>query len=98
MNHPIKMMKRQTFGVEERDFMEEAITIAAAPAPKQPPQPSNTPRKRNTFGIKDLRRLHKQDGSKASLRKWAKENSSPLSKQAGRALTKTAIALLSKKN
>lgn len=76
----------------------EETTIAAAPAPKQPSQPSNTPRKRNTFGIKDIRRLHRQDGSKASLRKWAKENGGLLSKQAGRAMTKTAITLLSKKN
>lgn len=74
--------------------MEETTTAAVT----QVKQPSHTPRKRDTFGIKDIRRLHKQDGTKASLRKWAKENSGPLSKQAGRALTKTAIALLSRKN
>ena len=73
--------------------MEE--TIVAAPAQKQV-QPSNTPRRRISFGIKDIRRMHRRDGSKASLKKWAKENSW-LGEKAGRPVSKAASALLSRK-
>lgn len=72
--------------------MEETIVAA----PKQV-QPSNTPRRRISFGIKDIRRMHRRDGSKASLRKWAKENSNWLGEKAGRPVSKAASALLSRK-
>lgn len=73
--------------------MEE--TIVAAPAQKQV-QPSNTPRRRIPFGIKDIRRMHRRAGSKAPLRKWAKENPQ-LGEKVGRPVTKAASALLSRK-
>ena len=37
-------------------------------------KPTSTPRKRRSFGMSDLRRLHRRSGERLSLKKWARSN------------------------
>lgn len=41
----------------------------------------STPRKRRSFGMADVRRLHRQSGERVSLKKWARANKNMLKQQ-----------------
>ena len=38
-------------------------------------KPTSTPRKRRSFGMRDLRKLHRRSGDQKSLKEWARKAS-----------------------
>lgn len=41
-------------------------------------KPTSTPRKRRSFGMRDLRRLHRRSGEHKSLKEWARKASASI--------------------